>query len=57
MNPTFVEFKIPHTEEQELGYLLERIRNVRTLNKSSAKILKELEAELETKFPSFNKLV
>lgn len=56
MNPTFVEFKIPHTEEQELDFLLERIRNVRTLNKSSAKILKELEAELETKFPNFNKL-
>lgn len=56
MNPTFAEFEIPHTEEQELDFLLERIRNVRTLNKSSAKILKELEAELETKFPSFNKL-
>ena len=43
-------------KEQELDFLLERMRNVRTLNKASAKLLKELEAELETKFPDFNKV-
>lgn len=59
MDTIFEEFSntgFPNFEEQQLDFLLERMRNVRKLNKASALLLKELEAELETKFPNFNKL-